>query len=270
MHKLPFRFPAVFAILIALAVPAFPQDEKPPGEGEAPPAGESKKVAGDAAEAEKSPVPSPVRLPVASGILNEKLAQNFEFVSEGKKIGEAKGTLGKNEAGDAFVSRFSMTLEMPDESGDAKKVEIDEEQVFDLARPHELLSANATVKSADGEQKISVKRLRTMHYEAKVPGEEEPQEWELDYTLADELAPRLWVRSNPKVGDRISHRALTLSQGAYNLRVLEIKSVEDGKFTVVEETAGTGEKSEAILDAAGRLISSDMGNITIRDVKAAE
>jgi hypothetical protein len=91
----------------------------------------------------------------------------------------------------------------------------------------------------------------------------------LDYTLADELAPRLWVRNGPKIGDRLTSRSFDPEkldlESEFRKLVATKTSVAEGVKVTYHEVEMTSSKIQVATleryNSKGSLLSGVLGGV---------
>jgi hypothetical protein len=151
----------------------------------------------------------------------------FGLYLQGKKIGYVRTSLERS--GDYVLDTESLNLKL---SSFGKKSDISINQVitFDGKAPYgmvkaELIESNDASKS---DKTLLVRKEKGYEYTFRTGMEGSKKQIDgLDYTLADSLAPDLWIRGGPKVGEKANFKQLDIKDAKINglfSKVLSIKT----------------------------------------------
>ena len=141
-----------------------------------------------------------------------------------KKIGYCK--LGTERVGANVVESMVMSMKLA--SFDKKaEVKISQVLTFEAKAPYRLVQG---FFESDGGPKTQITARRTdkgFEYTFTAGGQRRTKDAaDLDFTLADSLAPEFWVRSNPKPGDKIIERSLDMEDWKFDLISHKVKAIK--------------------------------------------
>ena len=146
--------------------------------------------------------------------------------------------------------------------------------VFEGQAPYRLLKGELTQDDGKTKQTTTVARtadgLKLTHDLGGVTREKVLQGQ--DYDLADALAPEMWIRSQPRVGDAVTYRHLDLYDQKFDLQTSTIKAVKDSlakgvptRFYEVETVSrNKGIKALSRHDHRGLMLSDQIAVFELR------
>ena len=190
---------------------------------------------------------------------------------QNKKIGYAK--MDRARAGDTVVESLVINMKLVADDQKAE-MKITRDFSFEAKAPHRLLQA--TMEQFDGSSttKISAKRVdKGFEYVFSSAGKERTKQVaEPEFNLADSIAAEIWLRSNPKVGDKVRARDLDLEDWKLNPDEHKIKGTKTGLAGGVEvkyyevETKNTKSKITYLsrFDSAGKMLSTNLAIFELR------
>lgn len=190
---------------------------------------------------------------------------------QGKKVGTCRIELAR--ADKAVVENFSMTMKLV--VSDVKtEVKMARVLTFEEAAPHRLLKAVLDQNDGDTVTKITATRVaKGFDYVLVVAGKERRRiEPEPMFTLADNLASDVWMRSEPKVGAKILSSDLDIEDWKLDPSTFTIKSIKHSlvgglpvKYYEVEtESKRQNIKYMSRFDSKGNMLSSNIGIFELR------
>ncbi len=189
----------------------------------------------------------------------------------GKKVGHGKVMFerGKDDKAPSFVASIDLNMAFLSE-GVKTEMRVQQSTEFDSAPPFALRRATLLQASpGGGSLKMEVIRAGNGFDVTQVADGMKAQKKlaSLDYTLTDDLLPRVWLRLGPKVGDTLENKSFDMEQirvDKETRKVLATKtSLSDGVKVTYHEVEMTSEKIgvPAIerYDSQGRLLSAKLG-----------
>ena len=188
-----------------------------------------------------------------------------------KKIGYSK--ISTERAGDNVVE--TMVLNMKLVSFDKKaEVNILQTSTFEGKEPFRLIESSMTVNDGASKTQISAKRQgKGFDYVVTAGGvKTSRQADDLGYTLADSLAPEVWLRKGPKLDDKILVRSLDLEDWKFDNVTHTLKAVKkslvggiDVKFHEIESRSAKLMFSYLSRhDEKGKILSSHIALFELR------
>ncbi len=131
----------------------------------------------------------------------------YGLYHEGRKIGYVSTT--RERVGEHVVDKVSVTIKLVS-FGKKAELSMKQSQTFEGAPPYRLLQGSFLQSDGTTTKKIDVKRVpKGFEYVHAAGGVTTNQvKDDLAYTLSDELAPELWLKGGPKIGDQIQTRNL--------------------------------------------------------------
>jgi hypothetical protein len=188
-----------------------------------------------------------------------------------QKFGHCK--LERARVGDTIVETQDMNLKI---TIDNKKSEARTAHtlIFEAKSPYRLLKATEIEADSDGTTKITAQRTaKGFDYVVTAAGKERSRvQPEPIFNLADNFAAELWLRSAPKVGDKMLARDLDIEDWKVYGNGHKIKSskttlvggVEVKYYDVEIEDRKTGLSSLFRYDSAGKLLSGKIAVFELR------
>ena len=190
----------------------------------------------------------------------------------GKKVGHGKAVRARLEGVENKGYRISLEGELVVVAqGARQEMKIAETWEFDAEPPHAFRRGTSLEDARGSVKKTTVVRTET-GFEAirSADGETKTtQLGKLDLTLADALAPTLWVRRGPKVGDRLTSQDFDfdlLKLNPQRRKLLAVKtSLAEGVKVVYHEVEMTSSKINLPMleryNQQGRLLSGKMAGL---------
>jgi len=196
---------------------------------------------------------------------------------QGKKIGHCK--IERVRAADNVVENFGMHLKL--QVGD-KKAEISMTRVltFEAKPPYRLLKAVLDQNDGDAPSKITaIRNDKGFDYVFAASGKERRRlAPEPVFSLADNFAGEVWLRSGPKVGDKILARDLDMEDWMLDPSQLSVKSIKTSLVGGVEvkyyEVESESRKHKLTylsrFDSMGKMLSSHVAIFELRKETEAQ
>lgn len=190
---------------------------------------------------------------------------------QNKKIGYAK--IDTARAGDTVVGSLFMTMKLA-ALGQKAEMKITRSFTFEAKPPYRLIKA--TMDQFDGSltTKINARRVdKGFEYVLWAAGKERTKQVaEPAFNLADSIAAEVWMRSNPKVGDKVRVRDLDVEDWTLDPIEHKIKETRTGLVGGVElkyyevETKNTKDKISLLsrLDSTGKTLSMNVAIFELR------
>jgi protein-glutamine gamma-glutamyltransferase len=193
-----------------------------------------------------------------------------------KKIGNCK--IERARAGETLVETFAMHMKLVafDKQTEMKMTRV---LTFEAKAPYRLLKG---VLQQDGEPKSKITATRRdngFDYQFAAAGKERMRkEMEPMFSLADDIADEVWLRSGPKVGDKILARDLDLEDWKIDAVQSTLKSIKTSLVRGVEvkyyevETESRKNKFAYLsrFDSAGKMLSSKLATFELRKETEAQ
>ena len=190
---------------------------------------------------------------------------------QSKKIGTCK--IERARAGDTIVETFAMNMKAV---AFEKKTEMQITRLFtfEAKPPYRLLKA--TLDQSDGSLKTKISATRAQKgfdYVLAAPGKERnKQVAEPAFSLADNFSPEVWLRSAPKVGDKVLVRDLDLEDWKLDPTRLTVKAIKTSLVGGVEvkyyEVETESRKNNftylSRFDSTGKMLSSNLAIFELR------
>ena len=190
---------------------------------------------------------------------------------QNKKIGTCK--IERARVGDTVVETFAMNMKLV--AFEMKtEMKMARELVFEAKPPYRLLKANLEQSDAATNTKIAARRLdKGFEYKVAAAGRERVrQEPNPAFSLADNFAAEVWLRSAPKVGAKMLARDLDLEDWKLDPNQYTVKSVKTSLVAGVEvryyevETESRKQKITYLsrYDSSGKMLSSNVAIFELR------
>jgi protein-glutamine gamma-glutamyltransferase len=190
---------------------------------------------------------------------------------QNKKIGY--GQVDRARAGDTVIESLLVTMKLA-AAGQKAEMKMTRSFTFEAKPPHRLLKA--TMEKFDGSSttKINAKRVdKGFEYVLSSVGKERTKQVaEPEFNLADSIAADVWLRSNPKVGDKVRVRDLDLEDWTLDPSEHKIQGTKNGLAAGVEvkyyevETKNTKDKITFLsrFDSTGTMLSTNLAIFELR------
>ena len=127
----------------------------------------------------------------------------------GKKVGYAKGTLARRDdaKNPAYVASIQLHMTIV-AAGAKQEMDMGETFEFDPEAPYALRRGTSTEAGRGARQKTELVRTATGFEAVRTADGVTTRKMvgPLNYTFADEIMPRVWIRRGPKVGDQLKGR----------------------------------------------------------------
>jgi hypothetical protein len=219
-----------------------------------------------AAFCENETTGQPVRLPFDPEEV--RFATDWYGVYFGdQKVGALGASMKRKGRKDRKRIVFSMEGEMKVVAlGEKMQMRMTEVLEFSFQAPFRLLNGESTMVQGKFSQRVSLEATGDV-YRVTVHGGGEERVLtldDLDYTLADVVAPEFWARGDLKVGDRLVVRSFSLDDLETDLETYEIREMRSAvtggvrsRFYEMLLSSDThGEVGLARVDSEGRLLSA--------------
>jgi hypothetical protein len=196
----------------------------------------------------------------------------FGIYMLGKKVGYAKIVRTRFEEPPKKGFRISLEGNLTVvASGARQEVKIAETREFNLEPPYAFRRGTSLMDQRGSVKKVTVTRTEQgFEVTQSADGETKTKPLDkLDFTLADALAPTLWVQHAPKVGDQLTSQDFDFDQLKLDLqrrKVLAIKtSIAEGVKVTYREVETTSSKINLPMleryNQQGRLLSGKMAGV---------
>ncbi len=194
-----------------------------------------------------------------------------------KKIGNCK--IERARAGETIVETFAMTMKLAafDKQAEMKMTRV---MTFEAKAPYRLLTAVLSQNDGDTDSKITAtRRDKGFDYLFAAAGKERSRKEPAPmFSLADNFAEEIWLRSGPKVGDKILSRDLDMEDWKLDPTQCKIKSIKTSLVGGVEvkfyevETESRKHKISFLsrFDSKGKMLSSNLGIFELRKETEAQ
>jgi hypothetical protein len=217
-----------------------------------------------AANAREDPQPS--RLEISSEDLGKVREDWYGIYSGENKLGYMK-TIIRPE-GDSVAVENEMQLKVVT-MGEKREISSRESILFATEQPYELLHGSGSTAQGGYQQTVRLEPGKD-GYTARITagGTERTMELgQVDYTLADVLAPEIWFQDERKVGDAVSTRSFSLSElrpsidtyTVTGLKETRLDGVSMAYYEVALHSSVGGDIGTALIDENGGLVSGVLG-----------
>ena len=210
--------------------------------------------------------PQPSRLEIAPSDLETVREDWYGIYSGENKLGYMKTLIRPQEGSVAVENEMRLKVVT---MGEKRDISSSESIVFAAEQPYELLHGSGTTAQGAYEQTVRIEPGEE-GFAARITagGTERTMDLgQVDYTLADVLAPEIWFRGEREVGDAISARSFSLSELRPSIDTYTVKGLKETRldgvlmayYEVILHSSVGGEIGTALIDENGDLVSGVLG-----------
>ncbi|MGI9608906.1 MAG: hypothetical protein ACR2NL_01290, partial [Acidimicrobiia bacterium] len=219
-----------------------------------------------AAVASEREDPEPSRLEITSQDLTKVREDWYGIYSGENKLGYMK-TIIRPE-GDSVAVENEMQLKVVT-MGEKREILSSESILFATEQPYGLLHGSGSTAQGGYQQTVRIEPSDEGYAARIIAGgtERTMDLGQIEYTLADVLAPEIWFQGEREVGDKVSTRSFSLSELRPSIDTYTVTGLKETRldgvlmayYEVALHSSVGGEIGTALIDENGGLVSGVLG-----------